>query len=182
MGGYKFKIIKNYFKKIKIPNIKINVINTGINTNTAGRLLKVKKFLKKDNFFLMTYGDGVSDININQLIKFHQKHNPLITMTAVRPVPRFGIAKIKNNFVQNFYEKPKENNYWINGGFFVINPSVIKLIIYSKSIWEKNVMPKVARKGKLAAFKHNKFWCSMDTLRDKRYLASLIKKGLAKWT
>jgi glucose-1-phosphate cytidylyltransferase len=181
LGGYKVKYIKNYFKKKKIKNLNIEVLDTGIYSNTAGRLYKLKKILRNETFFLMTYGDGVANINIKKLINFHIKHKPQITMTAVKPLARFGIAKIKKLVVEDFYEKPKGDNNWVNGGFFVVDPIVLKLIKNSKSIWEKDIMPKIVKRKKLFAFKHTDFWYSMDTLRDKRFLTNLIKKSKAKW-
>ena len=180
LGGYKVNYIKNYFKK-RIKDVNIEILDTGINSNTAGRLYKLKKILENEKFFLMTYGDGVANINIKKLVHFHIKHKPEITMTAVKPLARFGIAKIKKSMVKDFYEKPKGDNNWVNGGFFVVDPIVLKLIKNSKSIWEKDIMPKVVKRKKLFAFKHNDFWYSMDTLRDKRFLTNLIKKRKAKW-
>ena len=181
LGGYKVNYIKNYFKKKRIKDVNIEILDTGINSNTAGRLYKLKKILENEKFFLMTYGDGVANINIKKLVHFHIKHKPEITMTAVKPLARFGSAKIKKSMVKYFYEKPKGDNNWVNGGFFVVDPIVLKLIKNSKSIWEKDIMPKVVKRKKLFAFKHNDFWYSMDTLRDKRFLTNLIKKRKAKW-
>lgn len=182
LGGYKINYIKNYFKKKRIQDLNIEILNTGINSNTAGRLYKLKKKLKNEKFFLMTYGDGLANINIRKLVNFHIKYKPEITMTAVKPQARFGIAKIKKSIiVEDFYEKPKGDNNWVNGGFFVVDPIVLKLIKNSKSIWEKDIMPKVVKRKKLIAFKHNDFWYSMDTLRDKIFLTNLIKERKAKW-
>jgi glucose-1-phosphate cytidylyltransferase len=181
LGGYKVKYIKNYFKKKRIKDINIEILDTGVHSNTAGRLYKIRKRIENEDFFLMTYGDGVANINIKKLIDFHIKYKPQITMTAVKPLARFGIAKIEKLMVKDFYEKPKGDNNWVNGGFFVVDPIVLKLIKSPKSIWEKDIMPKIVKRKKLFAFKHNDFWYSMDTLRDKRFLTSLIKKHKAKW-
>ena len=172
--GYKGKIIKDYFKK-KNLNWNIKLIDTGLNTMTGGRLKKIKKYLGNDNFFL-TYGDGVSNVNLKKLLKFHNgKKNALVTMTAVRPPARFGAIKIIGQRVKLFREKSKIDEGWINGGFFVINPEFINYIEKSSTFLEKHPLEKAAKKKKLYAFKHKGFWQCMDTLRDKEILEKKIK-------
>ena len=190
--GYKGDQIKKYFKKNssktknmknKIPeNWKITFVDTGLNTMTGGRLKKVYKYLKNEKAFYFTYGDGVSNVNIFKLTDFHFKHNKLSTVTAIIPKPNYGILKIgSNNIVSKFEEKPTDKSNWVNGGFFILNPKVIKLIKNSKSIWEKDQLPLLAKKGELYAYKHKGFWKCMDTLRDKIFLNELWKKNLAVW-
>ena len=174
--GYKSDVIKNYFKKKKIKNCKINLIDTGLNTMTGGRLKKLAKYLKNGTF-LMTYGDGLSNVNINKLIKFHKKKNKLMTLTAVRPPARFGAIKIKNNKVRYFKEKSNLDEGWINGGFFVIEPEVFKYIKNDRSYLERGPMETIAREGQLIAYKHYSFWQCMDTMRDKEILEKKLKKN-----
>jgi glucose-1-phosphate cytidylyltransferase len=176
-GGYKHEIIKNFFKKKNKKNLNINVINTGKNTQTGGRIFKLKKFLQKDMFFL-TYGDGLSDIDIRKLLKFHIKNKKEITMTVVQPPPRWGFVKMKNNLVKEFKEKDSNQHNWINGGFMIINPSIFKNYSFNdKTIFESDILPKVVKNKQLAAFKHYGFWQCMDTLRDKIMLNKLSRKN-----
>ena len=178
--GYKGKIIKDYFKK-KNLNWNIKLIDTGLNTMTGGRLKKIKKHLGNDNFFL-TYGDGVSNVNLKKLLKFHnRKKNALVTMTAVRPPARFGAIKIIGQRVKLFREKSKIDEGWINGGFFVINPEFINYIEKSSTFLEKHPLEKAAKKKKLYAFKHKGFWQCMDTKRDKDNLENQFRKGKVKF-
>ena len=172
--GYKSKIIKDYFKKKKIKNCKINIIDTGLNTMTGGRLKRLSKYLKKETF-LMTYGDGLSNVNIKKLVKFHKKKKKLMTLTAVRPPARFGAIKIINNTVRYFKEKSSLDEGWINGGFFVIEPEIFKYIKNDKTYLERSPLEKIASLKKLTAYKHHGFWQCMDTLRDKEILEKKIK-------
>ena len=174
--GYKSNVIKNYFKKKKIKNCKINIVDTGLNTMTGGRLKRLSRYLKKDTF-LMTYGDGLSNVNLKNLIKFHKKKNKLMTLTAVRPPARFGAIKIINNKVKYFKEKSSLDEGWINGGFFVIEPEIFKYIKSDKTYLERSPLEKIASMGKLSAFKHYGFWQCMDTLRDKEILEKKLKKN-----
>ena len=174
--GYKSKVIKDYFKKNKIKNCKINLIETGLNTMTGGRLKRLSKYLNKTTF-LMTYGDGLSNVNIKNLIKFHKQKKKLITLTAVRPPARFGAIKIVNNKVKYFKEKSSLDEGWINGGFFVIEPEIFKYIKNDKTYFERSPLEKIASLGKLAAYKHYGFWQCMDTLRDKEILEKKLKKN-----
>ncbi len=174
--GYKSNVIKNYFKKKKIKKCKINIVDTGLNTMTGGRLKRLSRYLKKDTF-LMTYGDWLSNVNLKSLIKFHKKKKKLMTLTAVRPPARFGAIKIANNKVKYFKEKSSLDEGWINGGFFVIEPEIFKYIKNDKTYLERKPLEKLAKSGKLIAFKHYGFWQCMDTLRDKVILENKLKKN-----
>ena len=174
--GYKGKVIKDYFKK-KSFNWNINLIDTGLKTMTGGRLKKIKKYLGEENFFL-TYGDGVSNVNLKKLLNFHKrKKKALITMTAVRPPARFGAIKIIGQRVKLFREKSKIDEGWINGGFFVINPKFINYIEKSSTFLEKYPLEKAAKNKQLFAYKHKGFWQCMDTKRDKENLEKYFKEG-----
>jgi len=172
--GYKGNVIKNYFKKNSF-GWNIRLINTGKNTMTGGRLKRLSPFLKNETF-LMTYGDGVADINIKKLVKFHKKNGREVTLTAVRPSARFGVVKFKNNLVTYFKEKSKVDEGWINGGFFVINPNFFKKIKNDKTFLEKEPLEKVCKSKNLAAYKHSGFWQCVDTKRDLEKLKKNIKK------
>ena len=172
--GYKGNLIKNYFKKNKF-NCKINLIDTGLKTLTGGRLKRLKKILENETF-LLTYGDGVANINLKRLISFHKKSNNFATLTAVRPPARFGGIKINNQKVKYFKEKSKLDEGWINGGFFVMEPEIFKYIKNDKTILERYPLEKVCEIKKLGAFKHYGFWQCMDTLRDKKLLEETIHK------
>ena len=173
-SGYKGKIIKNYFKNKKF-NFKVNIIDTGLNTMTGGRVLRLKKILKSETF-LLTYGDGLSDINIKNLIHFHKKSKNYVTLTAVRPPARFGAIKLHGNRVKVFKEKSRLDEGWINGGFFVMSPKIFKFIKNDKSYLERQPLENLSKKNKLGAYKHFGFWQCMDTLRDKEILEKKIKK------
>ena len=172
--GYKGKVIKNYFKRNSF-GWNVNLIETGLKTMTGGRLKRLSKYLK-GNTFLMTYGDGVSDVNIKKLINFHKKNKRDVTLTAVRPPARFGVVKIKKNIVSYFKEKSKVDEGWINGGFFVIEPKFLKYIKSDKTYLEREPLEIVCRKKNLAAFKHNGFWQCVDTKRDLEKLKNKLKK------
>tara|TARA_A100001011_G_scaffold400354_1_gene514312 strand:+ start:1286 stop:1978 length:693 start_codon:yes stop_codon:yes gene_type:complete len=173
--GYKSEIIKKFFKK-KFFDWNVNLIETGKNTMTGGRLKRLKKYLENDTF-LLTYGDGVSDINIKKLINFHKKNKKMVTLTAVRPPARFGAIKIKGNYVNYFKEKAKMDEGWINGGFFVIEPEFLDLIKSDRTFLEREPLEKVSKKSELVAFRHEGFWQCLDTKRDKDKLEkTLIKK------
>ena len=174
--GYKGSIIKKYFKDIKLKKkINIHLIETGKNTMTGGRLKRLKKFLKEP--FLLTYGDGLSNVNLNKLVKFHKRNKKLITLTAVRPPARFGVIDIKGNIVKYFREKNLLDTGWINGGFFVIQPKFIDLIKNDKTFLEQEPFQIATKKKQLLAFKHKGFWQCMDTLRDKIILEKKIKEN-----
>ena len=178
--GYKSKIIKDYFKKKKFKDCKINIIDTGLKTMTGGRLKRLSKYLGKETF-LMTYGDGVSNVNLKKLIKFHKQKKKIMTLTAVRPPARFGAIKITNNTVKYFKEKSNLDEGWINGGFFVIEPELFKYIKNDKTYLERGPLEKIASQGELVAFKHYGFWQCMDTLRDKEILENLLKRKVLKF-
>tara|TARA_B100001939_G_C16938197_1_gene617072 strand:+ start:2194 stop:2886 length:693 start_codon:yes stop_codon:yes gene_type:complete len=173
--GYKGNVIKNYFKKKKFnKKIKIHLIDTGKNTMTGGRLKRLKKYLNET--FLLTYGDGLSNINLKKLIKFHRLNNKLISLTAVRPPARFGVIKIKGKTVKYFREKNSLDAGWINGGFFVIEPNFINYIKNDQTFLEQEPFQKATKRNEMLAYKHEGFWQCMDTLRDKEILEKKIKE------
>mgnify|MGYP001315485765 CR=1 FL=1 len=199
--GYKGYIIKEYFINACIHNSditvdmssnsyqfhsknqdqwKVSLIDTGQDTMTGGRLLRIKEFLNNETF-CMTYGDGLASININNLKNFHKKENRLATLTAVKPPGRFGAIDVRKNQVISFTEKPQGDGGWINGGFFVLEPKVLDFIIDDKTVWEKDPLQKLAEKNQLSAFFHNGFWHPMDTIRDKKYIEDLWFKNNAPW-
>ncbi len=199
--GYKGYVLKEYFYNyslhnsdlsIDMENQKINIhhnkvepwkitlVDTGEFTQTAGRLLRVKKYVDDENF-CFTYGDGLSNVNISKLIELHHYQKTKVTLTAVKPPGRYGALLIKGDKVSSFIEKPEGDNAWINGGFFVVNHQIFNYIDGDNSSWEEHVLPKIAKEGELSYFKHEGFWQPMDTLRDKKKLVSLVKKGNAPW-
>ena len=180
--GYKGYEIKKYLNKNKkkFKNFNINLIETGLKTMTGGRLKRLEKYLKKETFCL-TYGDGLSNINIKKLLNFHKTNKNLVTLTAVRPPARFGAIKLKNNKVSYFKEKSKMNEGWINGGFFIIEPKFLKFIRNDKTYLEREPLEKVTKLKKLGGYKHTGFWFCMDTLRDKKVLDTLIKNKKSPW-
>ena len=177
--GYKGQIIKNYFKSKKF-GWNIQLVNTGINSMTGGRILRIKEFLSDDTF-MVTYGDGLANINIKKLLSFHKKNKKMVTVTAVRPPARFGSIEIKNNIATNFREKSSLDVGWINGGFFVMERKFLKHIENDKTILEREPLINASKQRQLAAFKHNSFWQCMDTKRDLDLLRSHWKKNTAKW-
>ena len=200
--GYKGYIIKEYFSnyflhsndvsidlltgKINIENcrsenIKLTLIDTGVSTQTGGRIKKIEKYLGNETFML-TYGDGVADINLNTLLEFHKNHGKLATVTAVSPPGRFGTLTLnENSKVKKFEEKPDGDGNCINGGFFVLEPGIVKYIEGEDTYWEKEPMMNLAKNGELYAYKHNGFWKPMDTLRDKTELENCWASGNALW-
>lgn len=180
--GYKGKIIQKYFKLNPIKGANIKCVNTRLNSKTGGRILLLKENFKKNDTFMVTYGDGVSNVNIKKLINFHKKHKKILTLTAVRPPVRFGEIKInKNNYVKEFNEKLQANNNWINGGFFVMNYKVLNFIKNIEEMFEQEPMERLLSLTQVKAYKHYDFWQCMDTLREKKYLNNLWLKGKAKW-
>ncbi len=173
--GYRGEVIKKYFKSLKNRNWKINLIDTGVKTMTGGRIKRLAKYLDEGSF-LMTYGDGVSNINLKKLIRFHKKNKKMVTLSAVRPPARFGALKITGNTVKYFKEKSKLDEGWINGGFFVMEKKFLKFIKNDKTFLEKEPLEKICKNKQLAAFKHNGFWHCMDTKRDKDKLDKILKK------
>ena len=200
--GYKGYVIKEFFanyflhqsdltidiknNKIEIhdnysENWKVTLVDTGAETLTGGRIKRAGKFVDNEPF-LLTYGDGVSDVDIQKLVEFHKSHGKLATMTAIQPEGRFGALDIsKNNEINSFIEKPKGDNAWINGGFFVCQPEVLNYINGDETIFEKEPLEKLAKEGQLQAFKHDGFWQCMDTLRDKNRLEDEWSTGKAPW-
>tara|TARA_Y100000590_G_scaffold376330_1_gene441804 strand:+ start:3737 stop:4429 length:693 start_codon:yes stop_codon:yes gene_type:complete len=170
--GYKGEIIKKFFNK-KFSNWNINLIDTGQNTMTGGRLKRLKKFIGKETF-MMTYGDGLSNVNLNKLLKFHKKNKKLVTLTAVRPPARFGALKLKGEKVSYFKEKSKLDEGWINGGFFVMEPEFLKFIKSDNTYLEREPLEKISKKRELTAFRHEGFWQCMDTKRDKDLLNKIL--------
>mgnify|MGYP001378193542 CR=1 FL=1 len=173
--GYKGSVIKKYFKKCNFKEWNIKIVNTGKKTMTGGRLKRLEKFLKKKEEFFLTYGDGVSNVNLKKLVNFHKRNKKLVTLTAVRPPARFGYLKIKGNLVNYFKEKTATDEGWINGGFFVINPKFLKYIKDDQTFLEKEPLEKITKKKQLSAYKHKSFWHCMDTIRDKRKLDKILK-------
>ena len=165
----------------KKKNWKLTLVQTGLKTQTAGRVKKIEKFLVKDEPFMLTYGDGLSNINIINLLNFHEKNKKLATVTAVRPLARFGAMDIESNCVKSFIEKPKSESGWINGGFFVLDKKVLNYINDCTEAWETGPLPRLVKEKQLIAFKHNDFWQPMDTLREKQLLNNLWDKGKAPW-
>ena len=198
--GYKGYLIKEYFANYFLHNSdvtldlsnnsievhsknseiwKVTLIDTGENTLTGGRLARVKRFL--NDTFCFTYGDGLADINIKELIKSHKQTQKKATLSAVKPPGRFGSLEFERGKVINFQEKPKGDGSWINGGFFVLEPSVIDLISGDLCTWEQEPLQKLAKNGELNAYHHSGFWQPMDTLRDKNNLERLWSSGQAPW-
>jgi len=202
-SGYKGYIIKEYFAnyylhmsdvtfRLKDNKMEIHennpepwtvtLVNTGVSTQTGGRLKHVQKYIKDEEAFCFTYGDGLGDININKLIKYHKNHGKQATVTATRSPGRFGTLKIaENGKVDYFKEKPIVDIGWINGGFFVLNPKVIDRIPNEMTSWEGEPLSSLAADGELVAFKHDGFWQPMDTLREKNILNDLWSSGKAPW-
>ncbi len=167
-AGYKQNYIKRYFKQKKF-GWKIKVINTGLNSMTGGRLKRLKKYLNNQKFFL-TYGDGISNVNINKLLKFHNSNKGYATLTAVRPPARFGAIKILGKKVKIFREKSTLDVGWINGGFFIFESEIFKYLKSDKTILEKEPLTNLGKQKKLNAYKHFGFWYCMDTIRDKEII------------
>jgi len=160
---------------------KVTLVDTGLDTMTGGRIKKVKEYIGREPFML-TYGDGVGDINIAELVKYHQTHKKAITMTSVQPEGRYGSLIINNDQkVLAFQEKPKGDGSWINGGFFVLQPEIINYIDDDQTAWERKPLERLAEEGQLMAYRHNEFWQCMDTLRDVQLLNKLWMEGNAPW-
>lgn len=200
--GYKGYLIKEYFanyflhqsdvtfhmnkNEMEVHDIraepwKVTLVDTGENSQTGGRLLAVSQYLENDEPFCLTYGDGVSNIDISASIKFHRKHGRLATITSVAPPGRFGALEIEESLVKTFSEKPKGDGGMINGGFFVLSPKVINRIEDSQTVWEQKPLKSLAVDGELMAFEHQGFWQPMDTLRDKLLLEDLWENKKAPW-
>ena len=191
-AGYKSQVIKNYFKRYKKDGISfkakvfgkicnITIENTGKNSFTGGRLKRMSKFLRNDKDFMFTYGDGLCDVNIKKLKKFHFKNKKLVTVTSVRPPARFGEIILKKNIVSSFKEKPQVTNGWINGGFFVAKSNFLKTIKNDATILEKYPLEKASKKKQLIAFKHSGFWKCMDVKRDRDELQKIYQTNKFNW-
>ena len=199
--GYKGYMIKEYFANYSLHNSditldlkenkieihhksvepwKITLIDTGLDTMTGGRLKKVQSYLD-DESFCFTYGDGVSDLNIGDLIKFHKNQKTLATVTGVNPPGRFGAMSVLNNKVIKFQEKPDGDNNWINGGFFVLEPKVLDYIAEDNTIWEREPLEKLSNEKQLSVYLHSGFWQPVDTLRDKNRLEELWNSNKPPW-
>lgn len=202
--GYKAAFIKEYFYNYYLHNsdvtielsnndirvhysetesFKVTLIDTGLYTNTAGRLKKIEKYVENETFML-TYGDGVSDVNISELVKFHRSHGRLVTLTSIQTPGRYGNLEINSKGeVNDFVEKPQGDGMWINGGFFVLEPGVFRYLKgdMEEVQWEKGPMVSISKDGQLAAFKHYGFWKCMDALRDRIELEELWNSNKAKW-
>lgn len=180
--GYKKKNIIQYFKNHKIKGAKIELIDTGKKTLTGNRLLKLKNILKKEENFFLTYGDGLSNVNLKKLLNFHLLKKRVATVTAVRPTARFGQLNIKKNYlVKKFEEKNQINEGWINGGFFVFNKKIFNYLPKYQSMLEREPMNKLVKDKQLISFKHYGFWQCMDTLRDKEMLNQIWKNKKNQW-
>jgi glucose-1-phosphate cytidylyltransferase len=183
MSDVTFHMADNYMEvhERKCEPWRVTLIETGENTMTGGRLKRVAPYIQNEELFCFTYGDGLSDINISELIDFHKRKGLKATITAAQPQGRFGVLNIVEDNVTCFQEKPKGDGSMINAGFFVLHPSVIDLISDDLTIWEKDPLEKLAETRQLAAFQHSGFWHPMDTLRDKMYLEELWSKQNAPW-
>jgi glucose-1-phosphate cytidylyltransferase len=199
--GYKGYLIKEYFANYflhmsdvtfnmeqnsmtvherKAEPWSVTLVDTGESTQTGGRIKRVARYLDDDTFCL-TYGDGVSDVDISASIEFHRRHGKLATMTAAQPPGRFGALDLADDQVMHFLEKPQGDGGWINGGFFVLSPKVLDLIEGDDTLWEREPLESLAQEGQLCAWRHRGFWQPMDTLRDKTHLEALWSSGQAPW-
>ena len=178
--GYKAEIIREYFESFDSEKWNIQLVDTGLDTMTGGRIKRIESYL--DDTFCLTYGDGVSDIDISKLIAFHKSKNTVATLTAIHPPERFGVLNISDDFVTEFHEKHSGESSWVNGGFFVFEPSILDYLQGGDpTILERKPLETLAQEKKLSAFKHNGFWYPMDTLRDKKHLEELWKSNSAPW-
>ena len=177
--GYKGEQIKEYFSKLDSTSWDIQLVDTGLDTLTGGRLKRIQDHI--DDTFCVTYGDGLSDIDISRLISFHKEKNILATLTAIHPLERFGVLNLSGDYVTEFHEKHSGVDSWINGGFFVFEPGIFDYLQDDLTILEKTPLETLAKEKKLAAFKHNGFWYPMDTQRDKKYLENLWSSNNAPW-
>lgn len=200
--GYRGEVIKEYFLNFfalnndltldlasgtttihegRQPKWKVHLVDTGATTQTGGRVKRIERWLGDDQTFMMTYGDGVADVDIGGLRRFHEKHGKLATVTTVRPPARFGGIVFDGDRVDEFTEKPQTGEGWINGGFFVLDRKVLPYIDSDLTLWEREPMERLAADGQLMAFRHQGFWQPMDTLRERRLLEELWNSGTAPW-
>ena len=177
--GYKGEKIKEYFEQFDSKLCNVQLIDTGLDTMTGGRLKRIQD--KIDDTFCVTYGDGVSDVNLNNLISFHKEKKSLATLTAIHPPERFGVLNLSGDYVTQFHEKHAGESSWINGGFFVFEPEIFDYLQDDSTILERMPLETLAKEQKLTAFKHNGFWHPMDTQRDKKHLEKLWASGKAPW-
>ena len=177
--GYKGDMIKEYFSKFDFPLWNVQLVDTGLNTMTGGRIKRIQNHI--DGTFCVTYGDGVSDVNINDLILFHKEKKSLATLTAIHPPERFGVLNLSGDYVTEFHEKHAGESSWINGGFFVLEPEIFDYLQDDSTVFEKTPLETLAKEQKLTAFKHNGFWHPMDTQRDKNQLEKLWASGKVPW-
>ena len=177
--GYKGEKIKEYFEQFDSKLWNIQLIDTGVDTMTGGRLKRIQGEI--DNTFCVTYGDGLSDVNLNNLITFHKEKKSLATLTAIHPPERFGVLNLSGDYVKEFHEKHTGESSWINGGFFVFEPEIFDYLQNDSTVLERTPLETLAKEQKLAAFKHNGFWHPMDTLRDKKHLEDLWTSEKAPW-
>jgi len=177
--GYRGEKIKKYFGQFDSKLWNIQLVDTGLDTMTGGRLKRIQD--KIDDTFCVTYGDGLSDINLNDLILFHKEKRSLATLTAIHPPERFGVLNLSGDYVTQFHEKHAGESSWINGGFFVFEPEIFDYLQDDSTILERMPLETLAKEQKLAAFKHNGFWHPMDTKRDKKHLEKLWASGKAPW-
>ena len=177
--GYKGEKIKEYFSNIDSTSWNIELIDTGLNTMTGGRLKRIQNNI--DGTFCMTYGDGLSNVNINNLITFHREKKSVATLTAVHPPERYGLISLSGDHVAEFHEKPSDENSWKNGGFFVFEPEIFDYLQDDSTILERTPLETLARENKLTAFKHSGFWHPMDTLRERKQLENLWESQKAPW-
>lgn len=200
-AGYKQQVIKEFFanyflhmsditfdmqnNQMQVHNNsaepwKVTVVDTGLDTMTGGRVKRVRDYIG-DETFLLTYGDGVCDVDIQKLLKFHRAHGKMATMTAIQPEGRFGVLDMTGDRIDAFREKSKGDTGWINGGYMVLEPAILDLIEGDGTIFERQPLEKAAEQGELIAYRHEGFWQCMDTLRDKEKLEEMIEKGNAPW-
>jgi glucose-1-phosphate cytidylyltransferase len=200
--GYKGEVVKDYFlnfyalnNDISIdlatgrtafhngtqPDWKIHLVDTGLQTQTGGRVKRLRKWLEGEQTFLLTYGDGVTDLDITKLIKFHKSHGKLATVTTVRSPARFGRIAFSGDKVTDFYEKPENSEGWINGGYFVLNQKALDYIEGDATVWEHGPVERLAGDGQLMGYRHSGFWSCMDTLKEKNILEELWATGSAPW-
>jgi glucose-1-phosphate cytidylyltransferase len=162
------------------PDWTVELVDTGLHTQTGGRIKRLAPYVNNETF-LLTYGDGVSNVDLNKLLAFHQSHDKPATLTAVRPPARFGYMKFKGDQISLFTEKPQIGEGWINGGFYVLEPEIFNYIDKDETIWERDPLEKLAHEGRLMAYRHNDFWQCMDTLREKYILENIWESGNAPW-
>jgi glucose-1-phosphate cytidylyltransferase len=200
--GYKGEVVKQYFLNFHAvnsdltidlrtgrqthhngvqPDWRVHLVHTGLTTETGGRVKRLRTWLGSDETFLLTYGDGVADINITELMDFHDSHGRLATVTTVKPPARFGRIGFDGDQVTTFREKSQDSEGWINGGFFVLNVRALDYIVGDQTIWEREPLERLAQDGQLMAYRHSGFWSCMDTLKEKNMLEDLWASGQAPW-